>query len=103
MNTLESCHLCENCASVNESKLRLLKEREIAFNNFRELNEFSNSLGHFFGMVGSPTWKAQLSKLVSFYNEHNPPSIKEIPVATISTKFEINSLEIDELFRLLKS
>lgn len=47
MNTLESCHLCENCASVNESKLRLLKEREIAFNNFRELNEFSNSLGHF--------------------------------------------------------
>lgn len=54
-------------------------------------------------MVGSPTWKAQLSKLVSFYNEHNPPSIKEIPVATISTKFEINSLEIDELFRLLKS
>ena len=54
-------------------------------------------------MVGSPSWKAQLSKLVNFYNEHNPPVIKELPVATTDTEFEITTNEVEELFKLLNS
>ncbi len=95
--------IAEENRNLEETKLRLLKEKEIAFNNYRELNDFSSNLGHFIGMVGSPSWKAQLSKLVNFYNEHNPPVIKELPVATTDTEFEITTNEVEELFKLLNS